>query len=195
MASFPTYLRRKDSFGLQFSGDMTIENVCIVLFRELKLVIADILGVQNVNRNKVVVKLSTENKFQEIVKDFEDKLIKLSEENNVKIVNLSTTNTYVSIRNAPFELSDELLINIMSRYGKVDSIRSNRFSMGPLKGVLTGIRTVKMKIRDNIPSSLNVFGHNLTILYNGQKKTCYRCGKEGHLLKDCNSDNIEEISV
>ena len=175
--------------GLFFTAPyVSMDMVSNVLLNKMNVNCNDIIGVQNLNRNKVVVKFGSTEGFMNIMEEFEDKMIKINEVEMVRIVNLSNSFTFVSIRNAPFEMDDDLIVGILSRYGKVDSIRKNTFSLGPFKGLLSGIRTVKMKIKGNIPSSLNVCGHNLTVLYNGQKRTCFKCGQEGHLMKDCAVD-------
>ena len=42
-----------------------------------------------------------------------------------------------------------------------------------------------MEIKSNIPSSIWIAGHTIAFMYNGQKRTCYKCGSEEHLIEHC----------
>ena len=188
--------RRQDSLGLQFTAPyVSMEMVGTVLFSEMNVNIGDIAGVQNIGKNKIVVKFTSTSTFMDVMEKFEDRVIAINNVDSVKVINLSSTITFVSVRNAPFEMDDDVIINILSRYGKVESLRNNRYSVGPFKGLLTGMRTARMKLKDNIPSSISVSGHNLTIIYNGQRRTCYKCGQEGHLVKDCSEDMLKKNDI
>ena len=76
------------------------------------------------------------------MKKYEDEIVMI-ESVEAKVTNLSQSYTYVSVRNTPFELEDDVILSILSRYGKIDSMRLNRFVTGPFKGLLNGVRTVK----------------------------------------------------
>ena len=188
MGSYKVPFRRQDSIGLFFSTYASVELVRKVLYDFMKIDSRMICGVQNLNKEKIVVKFFCNETFLDVVRKYKDKVIKIDDVDTVKVIDISSGTTYVSIRNAPFEMDDEVIIMILSKYGKVESIRKNRYSVGPFEGMLTGTRTAKMKVRKNIPSSVYVLGHSLSFLYNGQKRTCYKCGKEGHLAKDCPVD-------
>ena len=197
MGTYSVPLRRKDSFGLQFAAYPTMKIVSDALFKSMKVKLEEIIGVQTTSRNRVIVKVIP-NVFSYLMKEYEDKYLDVEKFGQFYVKNLSSSVTYVSIRNAPFEMSDETLSALLSRYGKVENIRRNMYSDGPFKGSLTGVRTAAMRLKENIPSSITIHGYTISFIYNGQLRTCFRCGSTGHMIKDCEYDseksmlNVEE---
>ncbi|KAG7165582.1 hypothetical protein Hamer_G013080 [Homarus americanus] len=45
--------------------------------------------------------------------------------------------------NAPFEMGNEIIMNTISKYGKVEGMRLNKYTKGPAAGLLNGTRTFK----------------------------------------------------
>ena len=92
-------------------------------------------------------------------------------------------------------MEDSTLKQVLSQYGKVHMIRNNTYSHGRASGMFNGIRTAKMEIKRNIPSSINICGHNVTFLYSGQRRTCFKCGRETHMAVECNMDNEPRLNI
>ena len=92
------------------------------------------------------MKMGLNEEFMKLMKKYEDRVV-VSGSLSAKVINLGMSFTYMSVRNAPFEMEDDTIVNILSRYGKVENVRRNRYVVGPFKGLLNGVHTAKMKIR------------------------------------------------
>ena len=89
----------------------------------------------------------------------------------------------VKVFEAPTELPDTILIGRLSAYGKVFSFRRDRVA----SSIFNGIRTARMRLQMDIPSTVFIAGEFIRIWYPGQPKTCRRCGDSDHLAASCSS--------
>jgi len=181
MPSFhPPSLKRVNSLGLVFVNQKpTQDDVSAILFEKINVKLEDINVVQFL-REKVIIKFYDHDKFQKVVDDKEGKILSLGFNSavKVKVTNESSVFSFVSIRDCPPEMGDDVLINILSQYGTVEGIRHNRYNRGPFQGTFSGIRTAKMYVKKNIPSKITVNSFQIQLLYNGQRRTCFKCGSE-----------------
>lgn len=89
----------------------------------------------------------------------------------------------VKIYNSPNEMPDSVIIGRLSAYGTVLSFRRDLAA----DSIFNGIRTARMRVTKNIPSTVRIAREFIRIWYPGQPKACRRCGDLGHLIKDCTS--------
>ncbi|KAG7178180.1 hypothetical protein Hamer_G003969, partial [Homarus americanus] len=82
-------------------------------------------------------------------------------------------------------MGNEIIINIISKYGKMERMRLNKYTKGPAAGLLNGTKNFQV----------TVGGRSLTFLYAGQRKTCYKCGHEGHLTIDCHTEEVDKVNI
>ena len=87
----------------------------------------------------------------------------------------------VKIYNAPNEMPDSVIIGRLSSYGSVLSFRRDHAT----DSIYNGVRTARMEIKQNIPSTVRITGEFIKFWYPGQPKSCRRCGDLDHLVKDC----------
>ena len=191
--SFPT--RREDSVGLMFPFSPTQRQISDVIFQVLKINYDEIIGFQPLGKSKVVIQFSKSYVFHSFCDKYDEKDIDVGNGKLVRIVNLSRQYTYVSIRYAPFNMDNALLERILMKYGKVFGIRLNRYAHGKEEGLLNGTRTARMELKRSIPSSMNIHGFNIVFYYNGQMKTCYKCGRENHMAAECSYEVEDRINV
>ncbi|XP_069194004.1 BUB3-interacting and GLEBS motif-containing protein ZNF207-like [Procambarus clarkii] len=66
----------------------------------------------------------------------------------------------------------------------------NSLSSGTYSGVKTNIRTLGMRLRSDIPCSVQLLGYYVRVLYARQPRTCFRCGLLGHQAAGCTADPV-----
>ena len=102
--------------------------------------------------------------------------------------------TFLTIYDAPFELSELAIINRLAPYCEVLHYRRGRFPFQP--GICNGIRHYRVRVIKPIPSFLR-FGKLLLFLrHEGQVPTCRRCNQPGHFSNQCNNKicfNCEQL--
>ena len=91
--------------------------------------------------------------------------------------------TYVTIYDAPFELSDQALEYRLSPFGSVVSKRRSR--VPGYSNVLNGHRVFGMKLNQSIPSFLRFGRFLVRVWHPGQTSTCRKCNRPGHVARDC----------
>ena len=101
--------------------------------------------------------------------------------------------TTIKVKRIPVWWSESTIERILSFYGDVKSVRKEIFrSMRDnYKGIYNGNYSVKMKVKRDIPSTLNVSGTRFEMYYYGQQPTCWVCGKP-HLKEDCESKSVDD---
>ena len=103
--------------------------------------------------------------------------------NNYAIQDIDRPLTFLTIYDAPFELSDLAIIRRLAPYCDVLHYRRGRFSFAP--SVCNGLRHYRVRVIKPIPSFLR-FGKSLLFLkHDGQVPTCRRCNQPGHFSNQC----------
>ena len=90
---------------------------------------------------------------------------------------------YVVFQFSPFELREEFFRIRLSRYGIVLNSRRNKI---PETEVFNGLITVRMILKQHIPSFIQVGGYSVMCCYPGQPRTCLRCDSMDHVAAYCN---------
>ncbi|XP_069161371.1 calphotin-like [Procambarus clarkii] len=71
----------------------------------------------------------------------------------------------------------------------------NAVSSGRWKGIPNGTRTVTLRLKDSIPSSLQLLGFMVCMFYGGQPRTCFRCGLSGHQAAGCDASRVGPVNL
>ncbi|XP_063964322.1 uncharacterized protein LOC129274121 [Lytechinus pictus] len=88
----------------------------------------------------------------------------------------------VTVLHVPLELDDNAVRFVLKKYGKVLAGRFLTFKDRP--ALLSGVRQYRMEVESSIPSSINLGGRNCWVRYDGQPRTCLKCGQNGHEAKE-----------
>ena len=169
----------------------------LILDQTLNILDEELLGIAELGKYKLIVKLNSYEKYSEICEEFGGKEISVSDNIKIRVEDLSTYQTYVTVRNVPFEMSDFLLKDIFSRYGTVSYVKKNTRDHGRYKGIYNGVRTVSMKVDRPIPSYLYLECARVYIYvyYKGQTKTCRLCGEETHFANECQARRSQRTNI
>ena len=187
-------LKRVNSIGLVYSNESPSQELTrIVIFEKTEVELEDINVVQFL-RDRVIVKFFDSSVYQKFVDLYEGKIWQFGSI-KVKCTDESSSITYVSIRDCPPEMDSSVLVNILSQYGNVEGLRYNRYKYGPFQGALNGIRTAKMHVKKNIPSKITINNIQIHLLYNGQKRTCFKCGSESHEARECSTEFFDRTNI
>ena len=91
--------------------------------------------------------------------------------------------TFLTIYDAPFELSDLAIIKRLSPYCEVLHYRRGKHSLAP--NIYNGLRHYRVRISKPIPSFLRFGKFQVFVKHNGQVPTCRKCNHPGHFSNVC----------
>ena len=92
--------------------------------------------------------------------------------------------TFLTIYDAPFELSDLAIIKRLAPFCEVVHYRRGKFDFK--QNVYNGLRHYRVRITKPIPSFLRFGKYQVFLKHDGQVPTCRRCNLAGHFSNVCN---------
>ncbi|XP_065083851.1 uncharacterized protein LOC135706214 [Ochlerotatus camptorhynchus] len=92
----------------------------------------------------------------------------------------------VRIHDLPPKTPNTVILESMRPYGTILSI-SREMWKNYFPGIYNGVRVVRMKFKQLIPSYLTIDGETTLITYRNQAKTCRFGGQKAHPRQKCNS--------
>ena len=95
------------------------------------------------------------------------------------------------VRGLPLDAGDLTVRSIFENFGEVVSGPHHVMWRGTT--IKTGDRTLKVKLKREIPQSFTTLGGKtkVTVRYRDQPKTCFSCGETGHERRDCPTHDRE----
>ena len=91
--------------------------------------------------------------------------------------------TFLTIYDAPFELSDLAIIKCLSPYCEVLHYRRGKHSLAP--NIYNGLRHYRVRISKPIPSFLRFGKFQVFVKHSSQVPTCRKCNRPGHFSNVC----------
>ena len=91
--------------------------------------------------------------------------------------------TFLTIYDAPFELSDLAIIKRLAPFCEVLHYRQGKHSLAP--NIYNGLRHYRVRVIKPIPNYLRFGKYQIYIKYSGQIPTCRKCNLPGHFSNVC----------
>ena len=188
--------RRVDTIGVRYlRGERRREEYDKILIDHLGVEDEDVLGIGEVNNKRFLVKLET-NEYKRVINDFCGRPQMISDDIVVMIDDVCSYQTKVIVRQVPFEIDLDDLMNIFSRYGKVNNICQGSILGGRYQGKPSSDFFVYMDVLSPIPNYLFLKDTltYISVYYPDRRDsfTCRNCGYPGHVFDDCEVENDED---
>ena len=104
--------------------------------------------------------------------------------------------TFLTIYDAPFELSDWAIIRRLTPFCEVVNFRRGKFEFDCAPNVYNGLRHYRVRVLKPIPNFLRFGRYQVFLKYAGQPLTCRKCNLPGHFSYACDNKvcfNCERI--
>lgn len=92
---------------------------------------------------------------------------------------------YVRLFNLPPEIEDKEIAEVLSKYGKLQRLVREKYSLETGFPIWSGVRGVHMEMTSEVPERIHVRNFPARVYYVGMKQKCFICGSLEHLKADC----------
>lgn len=170
---------------------LTHLDVQTIIQQQLQLTVDQVIAIHyDTLKNLVFLKVSREELADRIVNSFPSGLTYKDPQNGTEYpvpMAREIGLTSVRVHQVSIDVPNSLIASALAPYGTVigNVINETYGPHMPYATVYTGVRTVRMKLTKAIPSFLEVDGEKTLVTYNGQSKTCMRCGSTEHFRSEC----------
>ena len=168
-------------------AQLYIQDVYELVEEEMEVSYEDVIGVQRRGFQSfdIMIKKEEYAKYSDIINDFMNKRIQLSNGKIVTVIDAYEKLTYVVVRGFPMHWEIEKMHRIMSYYGEIRQVINERYSAKDAlgtryKGKWNGNIRYKMRLRSRIPCGLTVGDERLQIFYPEQEQACRKCDLGDH---------------
>jgi hypothetical protein len=139
------------------------------IFESLRLEEDDLFMIQvNGPKRHVYIKFKNTGKLQQILngnKEQYDFKHENGEISKVQIEHAGMGIGTIRIANLPPEVSERAIHSVLSRYGEVKEIKTEKRSRNNRYKIDNGIRIVTMNLREHIPSYINITNNKVLLSY------------------------------
>ena len=182
-------IKRINTIAIRFSDGERNRDTAKVLLRDiLDIKSSSIACVGNEGGNSIHVKFKSAVIYNFICENYHGQFVDV-DNIRVKIIDVSTYTTKVTMRNIPLEFTNAQLERILLSYGTLkDNIIIQVNKDDYFEDVPSMERIAYMsKIHSPIPNTLfvNLIGTCIYFSYHGQTPTCNRCGNKDHAASQC----------
>ena len=179
-------VKRVNTISFKFIKGKRSAKACFLLLKhEFKLPLKHVTGLGEEGKNCIHIKLANKHIYTQLV-SYHGEQYEVDEDTTIKLLDASTYQSRVYIRNVPFELNNGAISRLLGYYGSVDHVETCTVKETDFfPGIMSRERIAYMNdIKNPIPSSLfvDLTQCYLYFSYNDQQRTCIRCNDSVSIL-------------
>ena len=184
-------LPKKNTIGITFTeGFIRDKDFDHIIETVLGIPEHELFAIDGRGETRFIFKVTTEERYENICKNYLGKEIEIEPGFKFQVDDISANKTRVCITRVPFEVNNDMLQDMLKKYGKVHKCQDQFIKYGKyteLKG--TGTRIAWITLNEQIPQSIDInqIKNNVLVKYPRQPSTCHKCGIAGHLARDCST--------
>ena len=148
----------------------------------------EICGIDGRGRDRFIFQVTTHQRYADICREFTCRDIFLEQGHVIRVDDISTEGTIVEITRVPFEVTNDMLTQILENFGDVAKCQTYHRKYGKYtKCTNSGFRMAWVKIKSPIPKTVYIkqIDNYINISYHNQPFTCNTCGVVGHSFRRC----------
>lgn len=196
-----------NNFGFKIENTVKVEiladikaNDCEIeqFFMEADLDFNGIIGFYgSSNENAFYVKFTDDTNMAESVTklDSMSTITIKGKKCGLKVVLMEFFETTVSVRNLPFEVSNEILCRSFEKYGKINNISWEKIKSKAGNEIFNGVRKIQIHLTKVPPPYIYVMGIKVNVTFRFQRDMCYSCMSIEHHRDACSSRTESALSI